>query len=139
MLQLIASANWKQRATDGYFHLARTTALGRLHQKLRVWHHQRRYGVRSEFMFRAVEIEVNSMCNRKCVYCPNVSDKRPPGYMDDRLFNKIIDELGAIDFDGRLSYHFYGEPLLDKRLPGFIERSKQRVPHSHTEIYSNGD
>jgi len=129
----------KDRALDTYFHLARTTVLGKVHRQLRVRRHLQRYGVRSEFMFRAVEMEINSMCNRKCGYCPNISDKRPGGYMEDALFNKIIDELASIDFDGRISYHFYGEPLLDKRLPQFVEDSKRRVPKSSTEIYSNGD
>jgi radical SAM protein with 4Fe4S-binding SPASM domain len=59
--------------------------------------------------------------------------------MEPALFEKIIDELGDIDFDGRISYHFYGEPLIDKRLPGFVEYSKKRVPKSSSEIYSNGD
>jgi radical SAM protein with 4Fe4S-binding SPASM domain len=129
----------KELLAEQYFDLARTTVVGRLHQQLRVRHHEKRYGVKSSFMFRAVELEINSMCNRKCGYCPNVSDKRPPGYMEEALFDKIIGELGDIDFDGRISYHFYGEPLLDKRLPGMIRRTRERVPKSHTEIYSNGD
>jgi radical SAM protein with 4Fe4S-binding SPASM domain len=133
------SPSLKERAEQRYFQLARTTPLGKLHQALRIWHHQRRYGVKSSFMFRAVELEINSMCNRKCGYCPNISDKRPLGYMEENLFFKIIDELSAIDFDGRISYHFYGEPLLDKRLPRFVAESKKRVPKSRTEIYSNGD
>lgn len=139
MLADDSQKNLKERALDTYFHLAQTTVLGRLHQQLRVRHHQHRYGVRSEFMFRAIEMEINSMCNRKCGYCPNVTDKRPAGYMEERLFEKIIDELASIDFDGRISYHFYGEPLLDKRLPRFVEQSKQKVPKSSTEVYSNGD
>jgi len=129
----------KRWAVDRYFRLARTTAVGRVHQRLRLLRHQRRYGVGSAFMFRAVELEINSMCNRKCSYCPNITDRRPLGYMEDSLFNKIVDELGAIDFDGRISYHFYGEPLLDKRLPRFVTYTKKRAPKSSTEIYSNGD
>jgi radical SAM protein with 4Fe4S-binding SPASM domain len=129
----------RERALDTYFKLAQTTVLGRLHQRLRVQRHYRRYGVRSEFMFRAIEMEINSMCNRKCSYCPNITDKRPAGYMDEQLFEKIIGELASIDFDGRISYHFYGEPLLDKRLPAFVSRTKERVPKGSTEIYSNGD
>ena len=90
-------------------------------------------------MFHVVEMEINSMCNRKCSYCPNVADKRPSGYMEEALFEKIINELAVIDFDGRISYHFYGEPLLDKRLPRFVSETRLRVPRCTTEIYSNGD
>jgi 2-deoxy-scyllo-inosamine dehydrogenase (SAM-dependent)/8-amino-3,8-dideoxy-alpha-D-manno-octulosonate transaminase len=59
--------------------------------------------------------------------------------MQETLFEKIINELAIIDFDGRISYHFYGEPLLDKRLPRFVSETRRRVPKSTTEIYSNGD
>ena len=53
--------NPRERALDTYFRLAQTTVLGRLHQQLRVRHHQHRYGLRSEFMFRPVEMEINSI------------------------------------------------------------------------------
>ena len=125
---------------DTYYRMAHSNRLlGGLHNQLRRWRHGSRHGVRSSFMFRVVELEVNSMCNRTCGYCPNVSAKRPLGYMEPALFEKIIGELGDINFDGRISYHFYGEPLLDKRLPDFVEFSKKRVPKGSTEIYSNGD
>ena len=133
------SGKLKEWAIDKYYHLAQTTALRHVHQQLRIRHHRWRYGIKSAFMFRAVELEINSMCNRKCGYCPNITDKRPPAYMDQKLFEKIIDELGSIGFEGRISYHFYGEPLLDKRLPSFVHYTKKRVPNSRTEIYSNGD
>lgn len=122
-----------------YYRLARTTPLGRVHQQLRLRHHKRRYGVNSAFMFRSVEFEINSMCNRRCPYCPNVADRRPPGYMQESLFRKVVDELGSMGFDGRISYHFYGEPLLDKRLPRLVEYTTRVAPLSDSEIYSNGD
>jgi radical SAM protein with 4Fe4S-binding SPASM domain len=132
--------NAKRWALDRYFGLARSRPdIAKLHNTMRRLHHRRRYGVDSAFMFRAVELEVNSMCNRKCGYCPNSFAKRPTGYMPQELFAKIVDELGEMDFDGRISYHFYGEPLLDKRLPGMVAYSKQKAPQSFTEIYSNGD
>jgi radical SAM protein with 4Fe4S-binding SPASM domain len=130
----------KERLIDRYYELARGTQWGRhVHQALRRWNHRRKFGIDCAMMFRAVEIEVNSMCNRKCTYCPNVTDKRPPAYMDETLFQKVIDELGAIGFDGRVSYHFYGEPLLDKRLPRMVEYTTKVAPRSASEIYSNGD
>lgn len=125
---------------DGYFYrVARTYPVSHVYNQLRRWLHYRRYGVKSASMFRNVELEVNSMCNRTCSYCPNASAKRPAGYMEESLFRKIVDELGDLDFDGTVSYHFYGEPLLDKRLPGFVEYTARRVPHCTTGIYSNGD
>ncbi len=129
----------KEFATDKYYYLAKTTPLGKVHNRLRRAHHKRLYGVESSFMFKAVELEVNGACNRACGYCPNSFAKRPKGDMDEALFRKIIDELAEIDFDGRVSYHFYGEPMLDQRLPDFVEYTRKHVPRSYTEIYSNGD
>jgi radical SAM protein with 4Fe4S-binding SPASM domain len=90
-------------------------------------------------MFRSVELEVNSMCNRKCSYCPNVSAQRPTGYMTETLFQKIISDLADVNFDGNVAFHFYGEPLLDKRLLSFVEYTVRHVPGCRPLIYSNGD
>lgn len=129
----------KEAALDRYYYLARTTAVRHLHNRLRRWHHRRRYGVDSAFMFRSVELEINSMCNRKCPYCPNVSTQRPSGYMTEALFQKIIADLAQMNFDGNVSYHFYGEPMLDKRLFGFVEYTVRHAPRCRPVIYSNGD
>jgi radical SAM protein with 4Fe4S-binding SPASM domain len=110
-----------------------------VHHRVRAWRNYRRYGVNSAYMFENVELEINSMCNRSCSYCPNVSAKRPYGYMDESLFHKIIADLQSMDFDGVVSYHFYGEPMLDKRLPDFVEYTSRHLPKSKSVIYSNGD
>jgi radical SAM protein with 4Fe4S-binding SPASM domain len=129
----------KAAVLDRYYYLARTTAVRHLHNHLRRRYHRRRYGVDSAFMFRSVELEVNSMCNRKCSYCPNVFTQRPSGHMTEDLFRKIIDDLAKMNFDGNISYHFYGEPLLDKRLLAFVKYTVRQVPRSRPVIYSNGD
>src|SRR5262249_31418766 len=80
-------------AGDLYYQLAGTNGIRQAYNALRRWHHYLRYGVKSTSMFYNVELEVNSMCNRRCSYCPNVSSTRPPGHMEESLFIKIIDEL----------------------------------------------
>lgn len=129
----------KEAALDRYYYLARRTALRHLHNHLRRRYHRKRYGVDSAFMFRSVELEINSMCNRKCQYCPNVSTQRPSGYMRETLFQKIIADLTEMNFDGNVSYHFYGEPMLDKRLLGFVEYTVRNASSCRPVIYSNGD
>jgi 2-deoxy-scyllo-inosamine dehydrogenase (SAM-dependent)/8-amino-3,8-dideoxy-alpha-D-manno-octulosonate transaminase len=59
--------------------------------------------------------------------------------MDERLFYKIIDELGSINYAGRISPHFYGEPLLDKRIFNFISYIRKKCPYSYIRFSSNGD
>jgi radical SAM protein with 4Fe4S-binding SPASM domain len=129
----------KESTIDSYYWFARRTPLRQLHNLIRPWRHYWRYGVKSTFMFHAIELEVNSACNRKCEYCPNVSTTRPRGHMKEPLFEKVIAELSAMDFDGIVSYHFYGEPLLDDRLPRLVEHTARMVPKCRPVIYSNGD
>lgn len=73
--------------------------------------------------FSIIEIETITECNRKCVYCPNYQYDRGKHLMSEKCYKKIIDELAGIGFRGRVSPHFYGEPLLDKRLPDLIKGS----------------
>ena len=60
-----------------------------------------------------IEIEINHDCNRACAYCPNSSLKRKnQGQMSERLFLRLLGQLKEIGYRGRISYHFYNEPLL---------------------------
>lgn len=90
--------------------------------------------------FSVVEIEINSHCNRRCWYCPNSLAPRPgPRLISDEQFELILTRLAAVEFSGRLSYHFYGEPLLHPRLAHFVERTRTVLPAARQVLYSNGD
>lgn len=91
-------------------------------------------------MFSMVEIEINSRCNRRCVYCPNViAPRKAPKMMQPEQFERILDRLVEAEFAGRLSYHFYNEPLLNPKLTTFVSRAQQRLPKVRQVLYSNGD
>lgn len=91
-------------------------------------------------MFEAVEIEINSQCNRKCWYCPNSAHKRiENGEMDSSVFLTLMEQLRNIDFKGRVSFHFYGEPLLCSNLKTFVRTSRSYLPEAHLKLFSNGD
>lgn len=98
-----------------------------------------RFRESKSFLFKSVELETTSVCNRKCSYCPNSLITRPSGYMEEKLFYKIIDELAVIGFSGRFSPHFYGEPLLDKRVVDFITYTKKKLPNVFIKLFTNGD
>jgi 2-deoxy-scyllo-inosamine dehydrogenase (SAM-dependent) len=93
-----------------------------------------------ESWFTMVEVEINSHCNRKCIYCPNSLVKQQvPKWMDDGVYERILGELVRVNFSGRLSYHFYGEPLLHPRLDTIVERTSTALPKVRQVLYTNGD
>ncbi len=103
------------------------------------WNTKNYLKYRTTDMFKAVEIETISVCNRRCVYCPVRYYKRESKLMNEKLFKKIIDDLSKINFSGRISPHFYGEPLLDKRLPRLMKYVKRKLPECKIIIFTNGD
>jgi radical SAM protein with 4Fe4S-binding SPASM domain len=93
----------------------------------------------TEHPIRMVEIETYTPCNRKCSYCPNIDHERETVMMPDELYDSIIMQLRELGFCGRMSFHFYNEPLLDPRLPFLVARAKQALPETRVVLYTNGD
>ncbi len=95
------------------------------------------------YFSRAVEIDINTSCNRRCSYCPNsIYDRgliENEKLMSTELFYKIIDELSEIEYNGRISPVFYGEPLLDKRIVELMRYVRNRLPKSRIVMFTNGD
>ncbi|HCC34654.1 MAG TPA: radical SAM protein [Ruminococcaceae bacterium] len=98
------------------------------------------HGKNTAPLFTAVEIETINRCNGSCSFCPvnRHLDKREFKKMTDQLFNKIIDELYELEYDGTLSLFSNNEPFLDKRLEGFAEIARHRLPHARMVLYTNG-
>lgn len=87
----------------------------------------------------AIEIEISHACNKACSYCPNSQYKRvEQGSMKVALFEKIMGQLQEIRYQGRISYHFYNEPLLSSNLDLFVKITRQYLPECHIELYTNG-
>ncbi len=92
-----------------------------------------------ERLFNAIEIEINHGCNMSCSYCPNSKFQRiEKGEMDLELYNKIISQLVDLNFQGRISYDFYNEPLLCSKLIDFVSIARKALPLTSIELYSNG-
>lgn len=89
--------------------------------------------------FKAVEIEINHDCNRACAYCPNSRmERKHQGRMSEELFLKVMTELRELRFEGRISYHFYNEPLLSPDLDRFVALTRGYLPKVLIELYTNG-
>jgi radical SAM protein with 4Fe4S-binding SPASM domain len=80
-------------------------------------------------------VEPTSICNLRCVMCPNkdlkIEDK---GFMDMELFQKIIDECASWVYDVHLLHR--GESLLH---PEFFVMAKYATEkHVRTKLHTNG-
>lgn len=113
-------------------------------RKTRKWlikHYKFGFIVRNEIpLFSSIEIETINRCNNDCPFCPvnkNV-DSRQYKMMEESLFYKIIDELGEINYSGRLSLSSNNEPLLDNRIEKFAEYARKKVPNAFLYLYTNG-
>lgn len=89
----------------------------------------------------STNIETHSVCNRHCEFCFNHPRfaQRKQGKMPESLWYKIIDQLAEVNFSGRISPHFYNEPLMDSRLPELIKYTREKLPDAWIQINSNGD
>ena len=87
-----------------------------------------------------VEIEISSLCNRHCIYCPRRDVKRDRALFPMDTFKKIMYELKEIDYDGAVAFHQYNEPLLEyDYLCECINAAKEINPKVRLELYTNGD
>ncbi len=94
-----------------------------------------------EGLFVSTNLETFGPCNRKCSFCFNHDrfEKRKQGAMKESVWNKMIDELGSINYAGRISPYFYGEPLLDKRLMKLVAYARRKCPLATIRVNTNGD
>lgn len=91
-------------------------------------------------VFSVITIETSSYCNRKCPDCPvSFAPREDNRFMDDNIFEKILNELGDMKFNGALSLHFYNEPLADKQIALRVNRARNKVPNAYISLNSNGD
>lgn len=91
------------------------------------------------YMFNSIELDIYNVCNRSCEYCPNSKYKIPPHKMDEKLFHRIIDQLSAMKYNGRILLHRFGEPLLDDRLDNFVKYINEKCDYARIELFTNGD
>lgn len=63
----------------------------------------------------AIFIENTNRCNSRCVMCPRDKLTRKQGFMDLKLYEKLILEIASYT-NVKVHLHNFGEPLLDKHL-----------------------
>jgi|TARA_B100001964_G_scaffold95008_1_gene106463 radical SAM protein with 4Fe4S-binding SPASM domain len=89
-------------------------------------------------MFTQVLLETRTDCNRSCKFCPQSHFVRPLKVMEWEVFTKVINELSAIDFGGRIAFYMTNEPLLETRLLDMIKYARSKSARFFLDITSNG-
>lgn len=90
-------------------------------------------------IFNRISIETISYCNRKCVFCPVAWNDRGHTSMADSLYDKVINELGQLKFDGVAQLFLLSEPMIDVKLPDRARALRAACPDVSIYISSNGD
>jgi 2-deoxy-scyllo-inosamine dehydrogenase (SAM-dependent) len=59
--------------------------------------------------------------------------------METGLYRRVVAQLSQIEFSGRLSFHFYNEPLVRRDLEDLVATARSGLPLAHLVLYTNGD
>ena len=89
-----------------------------------------------------VEFNLHGSCSRRCAFCPRVDAKKYPNLDEEfslKLFEKIIFELKELDYEGRIGWSGYSEPLMHSDINNLIKITKKNLPKCTLDIVSNGD
>ncbi len=79
---------------------------------------------------KVIYIETTNICNANCIMCPHDSMKRPFITMEQKTFEKIIDDMINVDLsDTQLFLHKEGEPLCDNRITERINYVHKMLPN----------
>lgn len=62
-----------------------------------------------------IYLELTNICNFNCDFCPIHISKRPKGFMDFQLFEKVAKEIAHHKICEKISFHIMGEPLIYPR------------------------
>lgn len=65
------------------------------------------------------ELEINTDCNNRCLYCPVHQSRAERNVMSMELFREVIEKIQEYGQAHFLTFNFYNEPFLD---PYFIQR-----------------
>ena len=91
-------------------------------------------------LFSFVELNVNELCNRTCVFCPRHDPKTYPNlnlHIDLELVELISVQLESVGFKGIVNISGTGEATLTTYLSDIVKKFGDR--NIHIEIVTNGD
>ncbi|WP_179863909.1 radical SAM/SPASM domain-containing protein [Bacillus pseudomycoides] len=86
---------------------------------------------------QTMRVETINVCNEKCYFCPYPDLSRDKGKMTEELYRHILKQHSVISNPKLLFPANIGEPLLDKRLPYFIEIASKEFGYKEIATFSN--
>jgi len=88
-----------------------------------------------------IQIQTTSVCNARCICCPYKDSwyLNNPGRMNDKLYNKIINDISSYDseFSGKFCPYLCNEPFADKDILKRTELAYQKLHNPYVELSSN--
>jgi radical SAM protein with 4Fe4S-binding SPASM domain len=92
-------------------------------------------------LFRALLIETRNTCTRKCWFCKFGQERQDEAVsqMDWVIINKILENLRALQYSGRISWYNINEPLLDRRMVEIVRMTREYCPRAFISLATNGD
>lgn len=81
-----------------------------------------------------IDIELTNHCNLKCIFCGQQTMERTKGFMDEKIFKKVIDECAIHSTPVRLIR--WGEPFIHPKIIEFCKYVKEKNLLLH--ITTNG-
>jgi MoaA/NifB/PqqE/SkfB family radical SAM enzyme len=85
-----------------------------------------------------VNLEINTDCNYKCPFCPQSSVQRPIRYITRQGFDRVVQELKALDYAGLVVLSVNNEPFLHPLLLDFCGQVSDELPNAQACLISNG-
>jgi len=89
-----------------------------------------------------VEVNTTELCNRTCVFCPRSNAEIYPNrnlHLTPELAGKIAGDLASFEFEGRVSFSGFGEPVLNKKFPDVIRSVRRELTNNQLDTNTNGD
>lgn len=97
-------------------------------------------GTKNKPLFDSVLFELRPRCNGHCSFCPASveNDTRVDYTMPLELYKSIIDQLRALNFQGRIAFYVNNDPLLIPNLPEYVRYARKHLADCLLSILTNG-
>jgi len=92
-------------------------------------------------LFKAILVETKNICTRTCWFCKYGQERQDDSRveMDWKTIRLIVENLRDLEYDGRVSWFWINEPLMDKRMVEILRLTRDRVPKAFLSLITNGD